>query len=63
MSPRAWQERIKDILTSAHNIESYIAGMTLDGFLADPRTVRAVAFEFTTIGEAARAVPGEIQQK
>jgi len=37
--------------------------MTLDAFLADPRTIRAVAFEFTTIGEAAHVIPVEIQER
>ena len=37
--------------------------MSLDAFLDDPKTIRAVAFEFTTMGEAARAIPEEIQEK
>ena len=32
-------------------------------FLEDPKTIRAVAYEFTTIGEAARVVPPEIQER
>jgi len=36
--------------------------MTFESFLDDPRTIRAVAFEFTTIGEAARAIPVEVQE-
>ena len=35
----------------------------MDDFLDDPRTVRAIAFEFTTIGEAARVMPVEIQDR
>ncbi len=63
MSPRTWRERFDDILTCARNIESFTAGMSFDAFLDDPRTIRAVAFEFTTMGEAARAIPVEIQEK
>jgi uncharacterized protein with HEPN domain len=37
--------------------------MSYDDFLDDPRTIRAVAFEFTTIGEAARVIPVEVQQR
>jgi uncharacterized protein with HEPN domain len=37
--------------------------MSFDVFLDDPKTVRAVAFEFTTMGEAARAIPEEIQNQ
>jgi len=37
--------------------------MTFDHFANDPRTIRATAFEFITIGEAARIVPREIQNR
>ncbi len=63
MSPRTWQERIEDILTCARNIESFTSGMSFDAFLDDPRTIRAVAYEFTTLGEAARAIPEDVQEK
>jgi uncharacterized protein with HEPN domain len=60
VSPRTWQERIEDILSYARNIKE---GMSYDAFLDDPKTIRAVAFEFITIGEATRAIPMEIQRK
>lgn len=63
MSPRAWQQRIQDILTCARNIETFTENMTFEEFLNDPRSIRAVAFEFITIGEASRAVPVEIQAR
>jgi uncharacterized protein with HEPN domain len=63
VSPRKWQERIENILICAQNVQNFTAGMTFDSFLADPRTIRAVAFEFTTIGEASRAIPQEIQEQ
>jgi uncharacterized protein with HEPN domain len=50
-------------ITCARNIEIFTAGMTFDAFLDAPRTIRAVAFEFTTMREAARAIPGEIQEQ
>jgi uncharacterized protein with HEPN domain len=37
--------------------------MSFESFIEDPKTIRAVAFEFTTIGEAARAVPPDIQKQ
>lgn len=37
--------------------------MSFDAFLDDSKTIRAVAFEFTTMGEAARAIPLDIQKK
>ncbi len=63
MSPRDWLERIGDILTCAHNIREFTTGMSLNDFLDDPRTSRAVAFEFTTMGEAARAVPADVRDR
>ena len=63
MSPREWQERIRDILTCANNILSFIEGMDFSTFLEDSKTLRAVAFELTTIGEAAKSIPVEIQEK
>lgn len=63
MSPRTWQERIEDILTCARNIENFTAGMSFDAFMVVPKTIRVVTFEFTTIGEAARAIPEVIQEK
>jgi len=63
VSPRTWQERIEDILTCARNVQDFTAGMTFESFLDDPRTIRAVAFEFTTIAEAARAIPVEVQER
>jgi uncharacterized protein with HEPN domain len=63
VSPRTWMERIEDILICAQNVQNFTAGMTFDSFLDDPRTIRAVAFEFITIGEASRAIPQEIQER
>ena len=63
MSPRSLRQRIEDILSCAHNISDFTTGMGLDDFLEDPRTVRAVAFELTTIGEAAKNIPMEIQER
>lgn len=63
MSPRAWLDRIEDILSCARNIRDFTEGMSFDAFLDDAKTIRAVAFEFTTIGEAAHAIPLEIQKQ
>ncbi len=63
MSPRDLHARLQDILTCPYNIQSFTTGMNFVSFLDDPKTIRAVAFELTTIGEAARAIPQEIQEK
>lgn len=62
MSPRTQQERMEDILSCARNILDFTAGMNFETFLDSPQTIRAVAYEFTTIGEAARVIPEEIQK-
>ncbi len=61
MSPRDWQTRIQDMLTCGYNINEFTSGLSYDAFLDDPRTIRAVAFELTTLGEAVRALPIEIK--
>jgi uncharacterized protein with HEPN domain len=63
VSHRTWRERLEDILVCIHNIQSFTTGMTFDAFVEDPKTIRAVAFELTTIGEAVRAIPLEIQKR
>jgi uncharacterized protein with HEPN domain len=63
VSPRTWPERIQDILVCAYNIRDFTTGMDFDSFLNDTKTIRAVAFELTTIGEAVRTIPMEIQQR
>ena len=63
MSPRGWQARLQDILTCSYNIQAFTAGMNFDSFLDDTKTIRAVAFELTTIGEAVRTIPQEIQEE
>ena len=63
MSPRSWQDRVEEILSCARNIRDYTEGMSFDAFLDDSKTIRAVAFEFPTMGEASRAIPMDIQKQ
>lgn len=60
MSPRHWKTRIEDI-ESIHNIQGYVKGMSFKEFAQDAKTVRAVAYEIVTLGEAARHIPPELQ--
>jgi uncharacterized protein with HEPN domain len=55
-------ERIEDILECAENIQAFTRGMNLEIFPFDPKTIRAVAFEIPTMGEATRAIPPEIRR-
>ena len=63
MSPRHWSQRIRDILYCINNILAFTKGMSLEAFEENQMAVRAVAFEFVTMGEAARAIPEAIQQR
>lgn len=44
------------------NILDFTSDMDLDSFLNDAKTIRAVAFELITMGEAVRAIPVEFKQ-
>ncbi len=61
MSPRAWDDRIRDILEAIDEIARFTEGQTLAEFAADARTIKAVLADFSIIGEAARHVPDEVR--
>ena len=63
MSPRRWDERIQDILLAIQEIRSFVANVEFTDFKDDLKTIRAVELNFIIIGEAARAVPEETQEK
>ncbi len=63
MPPREWRLRIEDMLAAIESIRHYTAGLTFEAFVTDKRTVEAVAYNFTVIGEAARHVPVAIQER
>jgi uncharacterized protein with HEPN domain len=54
---------VQDILGCIHNIQSFVAGLTAEAFANDPKTIRAVAFEFSVMGEATRAIPESVRQQ
>jgi uncharacterized protein with HEPN domain len=62
VSHRSWQERVQDILTAIAEIQTFIAGLSRDQFLADAKTLKAVVADLTIIGEAARHVPNAVAQ-
>ena len=63
MSPRAWQDRIRDILDAIAEIETFTRGMDFEAFQEDDKSVRAVAMNFIIIGEAANQIPEEIEER
>lgn len=60
MPLRNWLFRINDILASISAVETYVAGMTYDDFIADRKTVDAVVRNLIIIGEASVHIPEEI---
>jgi uncharacterized protein with HEPN domain len=63
MPDRDWRFRVQDILESMEKILSYTAGMTFEEFKRDDKTVDAVIRKFTVIGEAARHIPKQIEDR
>jgi uncharacterized protein with HEPN domain len=57
VSARIGRERIEDILAAIAEVASFVAGMSRDQFLADPKALKAVVADLTVIGEAATHVP------
>ncbi|MBI3393785.1 MAG: DUF86 domain-containing protein [Nitrospirae bacterium] len=54
---------LKDIVEAMEQIEAFIEGMDLRGFLADDKTSSAVIRKLEIIGEATKAISDEIRQK
>ena len=61
MSPRAWTERVQDILRAISEIQVFTQGMTFDTFQGDAKTNKAVQLDFIVIGEAASHIPDDVQ--
>ena len=53
---------LEDIRLAAEDIADFIAGMSLQDFLADHKTQAAVECQLITIGEAANRVSAEFKQ-
>ncbi|MBN2146661.1 MAG: DUF86 domain-containing protein [Anaerolineales bacterium] len=62
MSPRDWKARIRDILDAISEILLFVGSVDFDTFRHDMKTIRAVELNFIIIGEAANAIPEEIQE-
>ncbi|MCO6452182.1 MAG: DUF86 domain-containing protein [Caldilineales bacterium] len=63
MSSRNWRERVRDILDAIAEIQDFLGTMDFDTFRQDLRTIRAVEMNFIVIGEAAAAIPEDIQEE
>lgn len=63
MSPRGWQDRVRDILDAIAEIQKFTRGMDYETFKADDKAIRAVEMNFIIIGEAANQIPDEVEEK
>ena len=63
MSPRGWQDRIRDILDAIAEIRKFTSDMDYESFKADDKSIRAVEMNFIIIGEAANQIPEEVEEK
>ena len=60
MSPRGWQDRLRDILEAVEEILDFTSGMDAEAFAADAKTRKAVLADFAIVGEAAARIPEEV---
>ena len=57
MPHRSWELRIVDIVDAIETVLDYTAGMTLEQFVTDRKTIDAVVRNFIIIGESASHLP------
>jgi len=57
---RIYSHYLSDMVDSCEHIRSYVAGMTFEEFVADRKTLDAVARNLEIIGEATKNIPDEI---
>jgi len=63
VSPRGWQDRVRDILDAIVEIQEFTRGMDFDTFKDDDKSIRAVEMNFIIIGEAANQIPDDVEEK
>jgi uncharacterized protein with HEPN domain len=63
VSPRVWQDRLRDILDAIAEIQKFTHGMEYASFREDDKSVRAVEMNFIIIGEAANQIPDEVEEQ
>lgn len=62
-TPPSWKVRIQHILESIERCQAHVRGLSEEQLGADARTLDAVAWRLTIIGEAARRIPDEISRR
>lgn len=57
---RNWPLRLKDMIAAIEETRAFTAGMGFEAFRDDPRTLKAVHWNLSVVGEAARHAPAEV---
>lgn len=57
---RGWPLRLKDMIAAIEEIQAFTVGMEFTAFRADPRTLKAVLWNLSVVGEAARHAPAAV---
>jgi hypothetical protein len=57
---RSWPLRLKDMIAAIEEIRAFTRGMGFEAFRDDPRTLKAVLWNLSVIGEAARHAPSDV---
>ena len=57
---RGWPLRLRDMIAAIAETRAFTAGMSFAAFRNDPRTLKAVLWNISIVGEAARHAPPEV---
>lgn len=60
---RDYKVCLEDILAAIRKVTEFTAGLTLDEFVKDARTIDAVIRNLEVIGEAAKNVPQDVREE
>jgi uncharacterized protein with HEPN domain len=61
-APRKWKFRLRHMQEAAAKVLRYTAALDAVTFAADERTVEAVVWNLTVLGEAARHIPDDVER-
>lgn len=61
MSYKDWRVRVDDMMEAIRRCIEYVDGMSEEQFVADPKTVDAVARNLEIVGEAANKIPAQVE--
>jgi uncharacterized protein with HEPN domain len=61
--PRSESQRLQDMRDACERIAGFLAGMDVEAFRADQRTIRAVLYDLVVLGEAAKGISPETRAR